>query len=270
MSELRRLRQKAGLNGESLARALDFSPSKISRLENGESGIYLADLEKLLDFYRVTKRKRTELLDLARHAHERNWLRMANPALPGDWQTWADFEAEANGLLNYEPLMIPGLLQTPEYARAIIRGTGLRLTDHQVEARVADRMSRQSTLSRGQPMRLHAIIGESALTLPFGDRGDQERQVRHLMGLVGKANVTIQVLPANAGPHAGLNGPFVLLQYDDEASLVLLENRVSSMFLDEEEHLATYETAWAGLAKLALNETRSLTFLRTFADQLSR
>ncbi|WP_344925273.1 Scr1 family TA system antitoxin-like transcriptional regulator [Saccharopolyspora gregorii] len=121
---LRKQRIAAGLSAAELARSVGMSGSKISRFENCESGIYLDDLEKLIDFYGMSKKRRVELLDIARHAEERGWLRLRSGEFPADWQTWVDFEDEATALRSYEPLIIPGLLQTAEYARSIIRATG--------------------------------------------------------------------------------------------------------------------------------------------------
>lgn len=195
------------MTGAEVAKALDISASKISRVESSESGIYLDDIEKLLDFYRVTRKQRAYLLELARNAEQRGLLRMNNANLPEDWQTWIDFEDEASGLLNYEPLMVPGLLQTPEYSRSIIKATGHGLSDGEVDALVASRMARQGLLNRTQLLRLHAIIEQSALERPFGDPGARARQHRHLLDAGERPNITIQVAPTVAELHSGLNGP---------------------------------------------------------------
>jgi transcriptional regulator with XRE-family HTH domain len=267
-AELRKLRERGGLTGDGLAKVIGMSPSKISRMEDTTSPLFENDLERLLDFHRVSRQKRMELLDLYRHALDRNWLRVNNHNLPKDWQVWADFEDEASGLFSYQPAVIPGLLQTPEYARAIIAATGKGLTDADVDAMVGSRMAKQSLLSRKTPVRLHAIIEEHVLERPFGTLSDRERQVRHLIDANNRANVSVQILPTEAGLHAGQNGPFVIMQYEQDASLVLLENKVSSMFLDEDEHIDTYEAAWGELRALAYDATESAEMLRSMADKL--
>lgn len=259
---LRKLRRATGLTGADVAKAVDMSASKISRVESAESGIYLDDIEKLLDFYRVTKRQRVELLDLARNAEQRGLLRMNNANLPEDWQTWVDFEEEANSLLNYEPLVIPGLLQTSEYARELIRATGYALSDDQVDALVTSRMARQGLLSRSTPLMLHAIIDQSAVERPFADNAAWRRQIRHLVDAAEHPNITVQVHPTAAGLHTGLSGPFVILGYDDEPSLVLLENKVSSLFIDEEEQIEVFEQAWSDLSKRAFGPAKTADYLR--------
>lgn len=250
---------------DAVGEAVGMSGSKISRIESSEIGVYLDDLEKLLDCYKVARKQRVELLDLARHAEQRGLLRMNNQNLPEDWQTWADFEDEASSLLNYEPLMIPGLLQTPEYARSIISATGHGLTDTQVDALVASRMARQGLLSRNTPLKLSVIIEQSVLERPFHDHGAHRRQIRHLIDAGERPNITVRVVPTDAELHGGLNGPFVILEYDDDPSLVLLENKVASLFIDEDEQIEVFEATWAALRRLAYTVEETLDYLKGLA-----
>ncbi|MCU1681842.1 MAG: hypothetical protein JWQ81_2581 [Amycolatopsis sp.] len=266
---LRRLRASSGLSAAEVSRQTDLSGSKVNRMENAEIGFYMDDLEKLLDFYRVSAQRRVEVMDIARHAEQRGWLRMTSPNLPHDWQTWVDFEDEASGILQFAPLVIPGLIQTPEYAKAVIQATGNSLSPDQVDALVASRMARQGLLSRSEPLGLKVILAESLLTQPFGAPGAQGRQLRKLLDDASHENVVIQVLPTDAGLHPGLAGPFIVLEYDAEASLVLLENKVSSLFLDEEEHIETYTRTWAELVDLSHGPAESLELIAAAAGRLS-
>jgi transcriptional regulator with XRE-family HTH domain len=262
---LKKLRSAAGISTDAVGEAVGMSGSKISRIETSGMGIYLDDLEKLLDYYKVARKQRVELLDLARHAEQRGLLRMINQNLHEDWQTWADFEDEASSLLNYEPLVIPGLLQTPEYARSLIKATGHHLTDDQVDALVASRMSRQGLLSRSTPLRLSALIEQSVLERPFHDQGAQRRQIRHLIDAAERPNVTVRVIPTDAELHSGLSGPFVILEYDDDPSLVLLENKVASLFIDEDDQIEVFEATWTALGRLAYSEEETLDHLKGLA-----
>ena len=266
--QLTKLRTAAGLTEVALAKAVGFSNSKISRMEDSKVPIFIDDLETLLDFYRVSKARRTELLDVARHAQERNWLRINNPYLPHDWQVWEEFELEARALNYFELSVVPGPLQTPEYARAIITATGRGLPEAEVDGLVASRMSRQNLLTLSRPVRLQAIIDEHALERPFGDREVVAQQIQHLIRMVDRPNISVQLLPTDAGLHSGLNGPFVLMHYQDEASLVLLENKVASMFLDEDEQIETYEAVWGELSALAYDEVETLDFFRAMAAKI--
>jgi hypothetical protein len=250
---------------DGVGEAVGMSGSKISRIESSELGVYLDDLEKLLDCYKVARKQRVDLLDLARHAEQRGLLRMNNQNLPGDWQTWADFEDEASSLLYYEPLVIPGLLQTPEYARSIIKATGHGLTDAQVDALVASRMARQGLLSRSTPLKLSVLIEQSVLERPFHDQGAQHRQIRHLIDAGERPNVTVRVVPTDAELHSGLSGPFVILEYDDDPSLVLLENKIASLFIDEDDQIEVFEATWAALRRLAYTEEETLDYLKGLA-----
>lgn len=267
-STLRKLRAKTGLSAAEVAEQVDMSSSKISRIETVDTGFYMDDLERLLDFYRVSPAYRVELLDLARHAEQRGLLRLHGNKLPEDWQTWVDFEAEASELLTYEPLMIPGLLQTSEYASTIIRATGPDLPDTQVEALAGSRMARQGLLGRPTPVELNAVIEEDVLSRPIGDPGALTRQLRHLVDTASKANVSVRVLPKATGLHAGLNGPFVVLGYDAEPSLVLVENKVSSLFLDEDEQIEAYTTVWSELLERALSPADSEELITSTAARL--
>lgn len=260
-SMLRKLRTAAELSTTDVAKLTGLSSSKVSRIETMDIGIYRDDLERLLDCYRVSRETRIEMLDLARHAEQRGMLRLHGSNLPEDWQTWVDFESEASELLSYEPLMVPGLLQTSEYADAIIRATGPQLSEAEVDTLVASRMARQGLLSRSSPVTLHAVIEQGVLNRPLGESGALMRQLRHLADAATKPNVTIQVMPTSTGLHSGMNGPFVVLGYDSEPSLVLLENKVSSLFLDEAEHIEGYRQVWAELCKRALSPQDSAEFL---------
>lgn len=260
---LRRLRKESGVSGVEVAKALGISSSKVSRLETSDCGVYVDDVEKLLDFYRVPLPLRVELLDVARRSQQRGLLRMNGSRLPSDWQVWIDFEEDATVLLNYEPLMIPGLLQTPEYARSIIRETGHELSPVEVDALVASRMARQGLLSQTKPVALDAIVDQSVLERPFGDPAAHRRQIRHLADVADLPNISIRMVPTEAGMHSGMNGPFVIIRYADESNVVFLENKVSSLYLDEEEHIQVYETTWAELGKHACSTSKTADYLRS-------
>jgi transcriptional regulator with XRE-family HTH domain len=238
---LRKLRGAAGLSNADVAKATGMPTSRISRIEAAEYGIYRDTLEKLLDLYEVSTSHRVLLLDIARHAEERGWLQSnSDAALPNDWQAWTELEAGATQVFNYETLLIPGLLQTPEYARAIIQGINPDLSGSEVDKLITSRMGRQALFSRAQSLKLHAVIEEGALRRPVGDTDAWMRQLHHLISAAGHPNILIQVIPTDAGPHPGLQGPFVILDYGDDIKLVHLENKTTNLFLDEEEQIEVY------------------------------
>lgn len=270
--ELRKLRLAAGLTQEQVAHAVvGMSKSKVGKQERAKIGIYPKDLHKLLDLYRVTDQRRVELLDAAWHSQDRGAFYVyGGKKLPEDWQTWIDFESEASTIYNYEPLVIPGLLQTPEYASAIIKATGLNLTEAEIHGLVSSRMARQTLLSRANPVKLHSIIEESALFCRFDDARVWVRQLQHLLDAANKPNVTIQIMPSTIGFHPGFNGPFVVLNYDHEPSLVWLENKISSLFLDENEQIEVYTQTWTELCALAYNVEKSVDFISAITVQVDR
>jgi hypothetical protein len=267
---LRKLRTASGLSCAELGYAVSMSSSKISRVETCDSGIYADDVEKLLDFHEVDGQRRVELFDLVRHAEQRGWLRMHGPDLPQDWQTWIDFESEASALLSYEPLMMPGLLQTAEYAQAIIRATASGISDDQIDTLIASRMSRQGLLSRSRPLKLDVVIEESVLTRSIGDSAALARQLNHLADSAARPNITVRILPTDAGLHAGLNGPFVVMDYDEEASLVLIEHKAVNLFLDEQEHIDAYTRSWDEVLRLSYDEAASVEVIRAAAKRMSQ
>jgi hypothetical protein len=162
----------------------------------------------------------------------------------------------------YEPMTVPGLLQTAEYARAVIAATGTGLTESRIDALVTTRLARQGLLSKEQPLRLHVIVEEAILTRPFGDDGVLGRQLRHLVDAASQPNVVFQVLPTEAGLHPGVNGAFVVLEYDDGPSLVCLEHMLVSHFLEEDEQIEAYATAWDLLVRLARSPEESVEVVR--------
>ncbi|MCA1195456.1 helix-turn-helix transcriptional regulator [Saccharopolyspora sp. 6V] len=264
---LRKIRAEKGVSAAEVGKELGMSGSKINRIETCEIGIYLDDLEKLLDFHQVTQQRRVELLDIARHAEQRSWLRTRNAHFPADWQTWSDFEDEATGLRYYDPMVIPGLLQTSEYARAVIAGTSDGLSVDQIEERVASRTARRALLSRPEPLHLHVLIEEAALARPFGDRGCLVRQLHHLAEEASRPNVTVQIVPTSAGLHPGAAGAFIIVEYDGELSLIWLEQIASSLILEEDEQLDAYRLAWEKLSGCALAPDESVAQLRQMAVQ---
>jgi hypothetical protein len=151
----------------------------------------------------------------------------------------------------------------------VITATGGGMDENQVEALVASRMARQGVLTRSRPLELDVIVDQAVLRRDFGRPGALARQLRHLGDTGEQDNVTVRVLPADTGLHPGLYGSFVILEYDAEPSLVLLENRVASLFLDEEEHIEPHTQAWTDLGARALSSADSAKLITETARELS-
>jgi transcriptional regulator with XRE-family HTH domain len=250
-AELRTIREQAGLSGAEVAKLMGMSPSKISRIETGITGLQIEDVASLLGLYKVPAATRDELLDLVRRSEERGWW-TRQPGLPQLWRSLIDFEAKAARIQNYEALVVPGLLQTAEYARAIIQGIAPAITDAELNNLVAARMARQAVLTRATAPQFFAVVDEGALRRPVGEPGVMHRQLHHLLSVAEQPHVSLRVAPLTAGAYAGLRGPFVLLEFAEEPALVYLENHATELFLEGEADLAAYRLALGTILNAAL------------------
>ncbi|GAA4618374.1 DUF5753 domain-containing protein [Saccharopolyspora hordei] len=165
-------------------------------------------------------------------------------------------------------MLIPGLLQTSEYATAVVQGTGPDLNLTEVDTLVTARMGRQTLLNRPTAPKFEALIEQSILERPAGGPGVMYRQLRHLVSATSHDNVTLRVLPTSVGVHPGMAGPFVVLDFEKHPSLVYLENRGSSAFLEEPEHVAAAKEALRALQNVALSVDDSVDLISGVAERL--
>jgi transcriptional regulator with XRE-family HTH domain len=267
-AELRRLRKRAGLTTGEAAARLGVSQSKMSRVETGASGLQIDDVSAMLGLYHVPAKRREEILNLVREAAEPGWVRIHGRGLPEQWQALIEWEDKATSLHNYQPVVLPGLVQTPEYARAVIRDTAPQeLPESEVDTKVAARLARQAILSRVLPPALHVLLHEPALRVPVGGPSVMAAQFRHLADLARRPRITIQVVPLAAGPHPGLEGPFMLMDFAADPTLVYLENKVTSIFLEEDSHIASYKLAWQRIQAKALSPEQSVALIARLAKK---
>lgn len=268
-AELRKLRIEAGLTtGEAGAR-LGVSQSKISRIETGALGLKRDEVAAMLGLYHVPLDRREEIMGLVRHAEEPGWWQAYGERLSKSWKALIELESTARTILNHQPLMLPGLVQTPEHARHIIRGVSERdLSDVELETLVAARMARQGILGRPDAPALHVLLYEPALRIPVGGAAALNRQLRHLAELAQRPNITVQVVPMSAGLHPGIEGAFSIMEFTGEPTLVYLENRVSSIFLEEDRHIEAYRLVWEMILCVALSPVDSVEFIRSAAVEL--
>jgi transcriptional regulator with XRE-family HTH domain len=268
-SELRELRLRSGLGAEEVAGALGFSMSKLSRMENGQRGLFADDVAALLGLYRVPAERRDELLKLVRNAANPNWWQVQGGRLPAMWADIIRFEKEAIAIHNYETMVIPGLLQTSEYAATILEGNGRDLKPAEVNALVGARMNRQTLLHSATAPAFEFLIEQSALERVVGSAGLMYRQLRQLISAASRDNVSVRVLPASLGAHPGLEGPFMLLEFKTHEDLVYLENRGSTAFLEEVEHVADAKSVLRRLCDDALSQEDSNQLIAHIADGLA-
>jgi transcriptional regulator with XRE-family HTH domain len=266
--ELRELRRKAGMTCAEVATALGTSITKISRMETGERGLYADDVSALLGLYRVPASYRDELLDLIRNGADPNWWQLKS--LPNEWRDLIALESEAQTIANFEPLLIPGLLQTAEYTTTIISCTDPSLLEKDRNSLVATRMARQGLLTKRNAPTLHAIVDEMVLHRPIGEPGVLKRQLQHLLTCAQRTNVTVQVLPLSAGANPGLDGPLIILDLDGGRSVVHLETRRAGAFLSEEPHVKAAKIVWQRLRAMAMAADRSARLIAGIESEMPR
>jgi uncharacterized protein DUF5753 len=211
---------------------------------------------------------RDELLNLVRRSEERGWW-TRQPGLPQLWRSLIDFEAKATRVQNYEALVVPGLLQTAEYARAIIQGVAPTVSEVELDNLVAARMARQAVLTRASAPQFFAVVDEGVLRRPVGEPGVMNRQLHHLLGAAEQPHVTLRVVPLTAGAYAGLRGPFVVLEFAEEPALVFIENHETGLFLEEEADLAAYRLALGTTLHVALAPAATAELIAQIAAELS-
>ncbi|HEY0700318.1 MAG TPA: helix-turn-helix transcriptional regulator [Micromonospora sp.] len=266
--ELRQLRRASKLTGAAVARQLGWEPSKLSRMETGQQGIRVEEAAALLVVYGVIGEERKRLLGMAERARERGWWETYGTGLTPWSRTFIRLESEATRLVNWEPLLVPGLLQIPEYTRAVMRACGVPETDAQT--RVAARLARQAILTKDEPPELRVLVDETAVRRVLGGPQVMARQLRHLAEAAAAPNVTLQVVPFSAGAHTGLDGAFVVLDFARDPSVVHLEHKLSSAFLEEPEQVAVFRREADRLAELALSPAKSVEFVARVATERER
>lgn len=274
-AELRKARQEAGLTQEQVAAAMDWSLSKVIRIEAGSVGISTNDLKSLLRHYKLVDEARTdELVMLARAARERSWWSGYRDVAPKGLLQLIGYESAAVIRRNFEPLLVPGLLQTEEYARAVIRQLEERYPAERVDALVELRMRRQELLDRADSPLLFFILDEAVVRRLVGGKAAMRRQVRRLIELADSPNVTIEVVPFSAGVHPGIKGPFVVLEFPDPADddVLYVESALGDLIsrdVPEEEEILAYRETFEQLRTMSLGPEGSLTYLAKLADEMT-
>jgi transcriptional regulator with XRE-family HTH domain len=264
-AELRRLREQAKRTVADIARDLGWSESKLSRIETAHSGIRGPDLERLLKLYRTQEAERKRLTALAAQARQRGWWEAYGDALPNAYETYIGFEAEASSIFNYQAQLVPGLLQTAEYASAVVQADGVSDNPAVLEQRVAVRMARQAVLTRDPPPSLWVILDEAVLRRPIGGKDVLRRQLGRLIESADRPMITMQVLPFAAGAHRALAGSFVVLEFAGGAddSLVYSEGMTGGVFRSRPEELRSYLMSFEALRTAALSPQKSVEFIES-------
>ncbi|MEV6116594.1 helix-turn-helix transcriptional regulator [Streptomyces sp. NPDC052109] len=245
-SQLRRLREARGITREAAGYSIRASESKISRMELGRVSFKTRDVEDLLTLYGITDdAERESLLSLAREANVAGWWHSYTDVLPSWFPTYVGLEGAASLIRVYEVQFVHGLLQTEEYARAVVRRGMKGASPADVERRVALRLERQKHLFADGAPEFHIVLDEAALRRPYGDRTVMRGQLQHLIDISERPNVRLQVMPFSFGGHSGESGAFTILSFPDAdlSDVVYLEQLSSALYLDKREDVAHYEQA---------------------------
>ncbi len=267
--ELKRLRDGTGLNVDDAGKRAGLSGPTLSRIESGKRGMTVDEVEKLLDTYQVPVPEQREYLDMAERAAERGWWQAYGSTLTDATQTQIALEDDATTITNFEPVVVPGLLQTAAYARAVI-STGWMQAAREIEAKVGARMARQAILTKPDPPRLVALLDEAVLHREVGGRGVMARQLRQLIDTATtQPNVTILVIPFTAGAHAGTEGPFAIMEFGVEPGAVLLEGKTADLFLEEDNEIAAYQDTASKLEELALGADDSVALIEQMLREMA-
>ena len=259
-AHLRKLREGANITRADAGWEIRSSESKVSRMELGRVGFKERDVADLLTLYGVIEgEERERLLELARDANNPGWWHRYGDVLPNWFQSYLGLEAVAELIRTYEIQFVPGLLQTQEYAKAVVQlGRGIVPAD-EIERRVAVRVSRQKVLSRPQPVRLWAVVDESALRRPMGGTKVMRMQLEHLMQMASEPHVTLQIMPFMTGGHVATGGAFSILRFADKdlSNVVYIEHLTSALYLDKIEDLDMYSSTMDSLCVAAPQPKRT-------------
>ncbi len=261
-SELRRLREQSPENWttEQVAEVLGWSPSKVYRIEHDRVRVLVRDVRRLLDLYGAGDDEREVLLTLAKQAREKQgWWHRYDDVLPQWFEVYGGLEADAASLRTYQSELVHGLLQTEDYARALMRAVPRPEPDEEIERRIAMRLARQDRLTCERPLDYWAILNEAALRRRVGGRGMMRLQLDHLREMAELPNVTLQVLPFDAGAHPGVHGQFVILSFPEpqDPDVGYIEHWTGSLYLEKPSDIATYTEIFEHLRARALGPDES-------------
>lgn len=269
-SELRRLREEAGRTIDEVARSIGCSRNTVGKYESGRGSVRAPYVRAMLDLYDVPADLRDVLLTIARESRQKGWWTAYEDVLPAGFEIYVGLEAEAASLRVYEAQLVHGLLQTEDYARAMLRAMPfLAGRAAEVERLVALRMARQSLISRPAPFHLWVILDESVLRRPLGGAKVMQHQIRHLTEMCEMPNISVQVLPFSMGGHAGLDGAFSIMEFPEpeDPDVVYLEGRAGNVYVEAAEDVRRYTLIFDHLGAAALPPGESAGFLRSAAKE---
>jgi transcriptional regulator with XRE-family HTH domain len=256
---LRSLRAASELTVEQVAQRLGWSGSKVSRIETAKQIASPDDVRELVTLYALSPDEIEKYVAIARKAKERDWWHRYDDVLPEWFESYLGLEAEASKINTYESDLVPGLLQTEQYAAAVLGAFPLRTTPEEMERAVDLRRARQARLADSNPLILDVVISETVLRRAIGGPAVMRQQLEHLTEMIEWPNITIRVVPFAATEHPGINGAFSVLEFPDpdDGRIVTVETLTSTLYIEKTRDVGIYRLAFEqiGSAALAPDET---------------
>ncbi|MEV5980301.1 helix-turn-helix transcriptional regulator [Streptomyces sp. NPDC052114] len=268
---LQDLRESAGLKREEAAKILRVAPATVRRMETAEVALKIPYLQLLLKAYGVADDEADAFVTLAEEANKPGWWQRFHDILPGWFSMYVSLEGAASLIRSYEPHFVPGLLQTEEYARGVMRSGAIGQTrPDDIERYVALRMERQSLLTREDAPRLWVVMDETALRRPVGSVEVMRDQLDKLIEATELPHVTLQIAPFAAGPHPGTYGPFVIFRFavPELPDMVYSEYLTGAVYLDARKEVATHLEVMDRMAAQAATAPRTKEILKDLRKEL--
>src|SRR5918994_1540310 len=260
-AELRRLREDAGLTIDRVAEALECSQSKVSRIETGQVSATPRDVRDMLELYRVDEDRREAMVQIAREARQRGWWQKFVD-VPDGVPAYVGLEVAATSIDIYMSLIVPALLQTADYAKAVIGAVRPDLPPAEIDRRVELRLRRQALLDQERPPALRVLLDDTVVWRPVGGPEVMATQRRRLLEDAQRRSVTLQILPLEAGAHAGMDGPFTIFGFPaPERDVVALDSAADALYLESPEDLRRYRRVFERLLPAALTPEASVALI---------
>ncbi|MDQ2881895.1 MAG: helix-turn-helix domain-containing protein [Actinomycetota bacterium] len=267
---LRSLRVASDLTVDQVATSLGWSGSKVSRIETAKQIVSPSDVRKLVTLYELGADEIEKYVAIARRAKERDWWYKYDDVLPEWFEGYLGLETEASKISTYEADLVPGLLQTEQYAAAVLGAYPLRTTPEEMERSVDLRRARQARLSDENPLILDAVISETALRRAIGGPSVMREQLAHLAAMIQRPNVTIRLLPFGAGEHPGINGAFSVLEFADadDGRIVTVETMTSTLYIEKTRDVGIYRLAFDQIRSVALGPDETADMIKVTTREL--
>lgn len=268
---LRRLREAQGMTQTQAAEKIGFTDDRISRAENGRTKVEIPLLRSLMDIYKVKDPElRSALEDMARNVSQRGWWHSYASVLHVAFQDFLGLERDARQVRTWQALLVPGLLQTEDYCRALLQAGAqiVHKTPARIESLTSVRMERKMVLDGDKPLRFDAVVSAAALVSSIGNPAAMRSQIKHLLAESERETVGLRVLPLECGPHVGSDGSFTLFEFPDASQLASLESLVSQIYLEDDDSLQAYSRAYLQVSNMALDQRATRDYLANLARSL--